>query len=114
MTTPGIEPGLSRPRRDVLTTRRCGLADSRATAWRQMCGVPNDLLARASSQKRCERVLGDDPFCGCCVCSRCDAVGNRSRHAFCAAKNLMGLRLENQSEIRHLWDSNPRGETPSA
>ena len=24
MTTPGVEPGLSRPRRDVLTTRRCG------------------------------------------------------------------------------------------
>ena len=25
MTTPGVEPGLSRPQRDVLTTRRCGL-----------------------------------------------------------------------------------------
>ena len=25
MSTPGVEPGLSRPRRDVLTTRRCGL-----------------------------------------------------------------------------------------
>ena len=24
MTTPGVEPGLSRPQRDVLTTRRCG------------------------------------------------------------------------------------------
>ena len=24
MTTPGVEPGLSRPRRDVLSTRRCG------------------------------------------------------------------------------------------
>ena len=24
LTTPGVEPGLSRPRRDVLTTRRCG------------------------------------------------------------------------------------------
>ena len=24
MTAPGVEPGLSRPRRDVLTTRRCG------------------------------------------------------------------------------------------
>ena len=24
MSTPGVEPGLSRPRRDVLTTRRCG------------------------------------------------------------------------------------------
>ena len=24
MTTPGVEPGLSRPRRDVLATRRCG------------------------------------------------------------------------------------------
>ena len=24
LTTPGIEPGLSRPQRDVLTTRRCG------------------------------------------------------------------------------------------
>ena len=27
LTTPGVEPGLSRPRRDVLTTRRCGLGD---------------------------------------------------------------------------------------
>ena len=25
MTTPGVEPGLSRPRRDILATRRCGL-----------------------------------------------------------------------------------------
>ena len=25
MTAPGVEPGLSRPQRDVLTTRRCGL-----------------------------------------------------------------------------------------
>ena len=25
LTTPGVEPGLSRPQRDVLTTRRCGL-----------------------------------------------------------------------------------------
>ena len=25
MSTPGFEPGLSRPQRDVLTTRRCGL-----------------------------------------------------------------------------------------
>ena len=25
MSTPGVEPGLSRPQRDVLTTRRCGL-----------------------------------------------------------------------------------------
>eukprot|EP00973_Karenia_brevis_P031271 4316984-Karenia_brevis.AAC.1 len=25
MATPGVEPGLSRPQRDVLTTRRCGL-----------------------------------------------------------------------------------------
>ena len=25
MTTPGVEPGLSRPQRDILTTRRCGL-----------------------------------------------------------------------------------------
>ena len=24
LTTPGVEPGLSRPERDVLTTRRCG------------------------------------------------------------------------------------------
>ena len=24
-TTPGVKPGLSRPQRDVLTTRRCGL-----------------------------------------------------------------------------------------
>ena len=24
VSTPGVEPGLSRPRRDVLTTRRCG------------------------------------------------------------------------------------------
>ena len=24
LTTPGVEPGLSRPQRDVLTTRRCG------------------------------------------------------------------------------------------
>ena len=24
VTTPGVEPGLSRPQRDVLTTRRCG------------------------------------------------------------------------------------------
>ena len=24
MSSPGVEPGLSRPRRDVLTTRRCG------------------------------------------------------------------------------------------
>ena len=24
MTAPGVEPGLSRPQRDVLTTRRCG------------------------------------------------------------------------------------------
>ena len=29
MTTPGVEPGLSRPRRDVLTTRRCGRLSSR-------------------------------------------------------------------------------------
>ena len=27
MTAPGVEPGLSRPQRDVLTTRRCGLAE---------------------------------------------------------------------------------------
>ena len=27
MSSPGVEPGLSRPRRDVLTTRRWGLAD---------------------------------------------------------------------------------------
>ena len=25
LSTPGVEPGLSRPQRDVLTTRRCGL-----------------------------------------------------------------------------------------
>ena len=25
LTAPGVEPGLSRPQRDVLTTRRCGL-----------------------------------------------------------------------------------------
>ena len=28
MTTPGVEPGLSRPQRDVLTTRRCGRRSS--------------------------------------------------------------------------------------
>ena len=28
MSTPGVEPGLSRPQRDVLTTRRCGLLKS--------------------------------------------------------------------------------------
>ena len=27
MSTPGVEPGLSRPQRDVLTTRRCGPHD---------------------------------------------------------------------------------------
>jgi hypothetical protein len=31
MTTPGVEPGLSRPQRDVLTTRRCGLLPKRQT-----------------------------------------------------------------------------------
>ena len=34
MTAPGVEPGLSRPRRDVLTTRRCGRYCSEpALAW---------------------------------------------------------------------------------
>ena len=28
MTAPGVEPGLSRPQRDALTTRRCGLDTS--------------------------------------------------------------------------------------
>ena len=27
LSTPGFEPGLSRPQRDVLTTRRCGLGE---------------------------------------------------------------------------------------
>ena len=40
MTTPGVEPGLSRPQRDVLTTRRCGRLIG---SWRMpvliLCGV---------------------------------------------------------------------------
>ena len=32
MSTPGVEPGLSRPQRDVLTTRRCGRGISLAPA----------------------------------------------------------------------------------
>ena len=40
MTTPGVEPGLSRPQRDVLTTRRCGrLISSWRTPWLTLCGV---------------------------------------------------------------------------
>ena len=30
MSSPGVEPGLSRPQRDVLTTRRCGLLAAKA------------------------------------------------------------------------------------
>ena len=37
MSTPGVEPGLSRPQRDVLTTRRCGLGVPR---WRVPKSAP--------------------------------------------------------------------------
>ena len=37
MSTPGVEPGLSRPRRDVLTTRRCGQLDENQLAQTLQC-----------------------------------------------------------------------------
>ena len=43
MSTPGVEPGLSRPRRDVLTTRRCGQLSKRR------CLCLQDVDLRASS-----------------------------------------------------------------
>ena len=46
MSTPGVEPGLSRPQRDVLTTRRCGLG----------VGVAELELARLSTSVRLERL----------------------------------------------------------
>ena len=38
LSTPGVEPGLSRPQRDVLTTRRCGHGISlRRPHWPDAC-----------------------------------------------------------------------------
>ena len=40
LTTPGVEPGLSRPQRDVLTTRRCGrLSCAGRTHWLILSGA---------------------------------------------------------------------------
>ena len=44
MSTPGVEPGLSRPQRDVLTTRRCGPCCkwcARATLDRKLFADPD-------------------------------------------------------------------------
>ena len=61
MSTPGLEPGLSRPRRDVLTTRRCGLpkawfACSHASqhhGWRT-CEVGLATLTQWRGMVRCQ------------------------------------------------------------
>ena len=37
MSTPGVEPGLSRPQHDVLTTRRCGLMQVVPTQTLRAC-----------------------------------------------------------------------------
>ena len=45
MTAPGVEPGLSRPQRDVLTTRRCGRCIS----------VQHDLHCSSNCELCCKR-----------------------------------------------------------
>ena len=46
MTAPGVEPGLSRPQRDVLTTRRCG-----PCLWHHQCR-PHALASRSTRHLR--------------------------------------------------------------
>ena len=46
LSSPGFEPGLSRPQRDVLTTRRCGQQCSPARVVLQICSLPGDVAAQ--------------------------------------------------------------------
>ena len=48
MSTPGFEPGLSRPQRDVLTTRRCGQQCSLACVALQVCSLLGAVAAQDS------------------------------------------------------------------
>ena len=62
MTTPGVEPGLSRPQRNVLTTRRCGLlaAEVLLTFMAQKEAQPANLgpVGRSSKEIRGKSNLG--------------------------------------------------------
>ena len=51
MSTPGFEPGLSRPQRDVLTTRRCGQQRSPARVALKICSLPGAVAAQGSRSR---------------------------------------------------------------
>ena len=76
MSTPGVEPGLSRPQRDVLTTRRCGLLrvvhlGESAVGW--MGRSINEKSARVSPVPS----IGVAAVCACCVSFRISNPGFR-------------------------------------
>ena len=51
VSTPGFEPGLSRPQRDVLTTRRCGQQRSSARVALKICSLPGAVAAQGSRSR---------------------------------------------------------------
>ena len=56
LSTPGVEPGLSRPQHDVLTTRRCGLLA--AEVLLQLVGCCNKSLSGRLRPKANLRIKG--------------------------------------------------------
>jgi hypothetical protein len=90
MTTPGVEPGLSRSQRDVLTTRRCGrLRNHHQRLWNANVFVCMCLCLQASLAQLVEHALrkrmvrGSIPLEGCLFLF-CD----RTHMAFSSAKLL--------------------------
>ena len=94
LTTPGVEPGLSRPRRDVLATRRCGLL--RDIEPRAFCSLATlrDKIVALGARAEAAFALGAARSVPACLCQDMERAIGKGK--------------------RHLWDSNPRGETPSA
>ena len=80
MSTPGVEPGLSRPQRDVLTTRRCGLlrvARLGQSAFEWAGHSINERLARVSPVSS----IGVTPVCECwCATSGYVTVVSKTRY----------------------------------
>ena len=108
MSTPGVEPGLSRPQRDVLTTRRCGLlhvAHLCDSAFDWAGHSINERLARMSPVSS----IGVAPVCGSwCAMSICVTVVFKTRcrqmamSTYCnQASAVLACRLPSRPDGQH-------------
>ena len=121
MSTPGVEPGLSRPQRDVLTTRRCGrLRNHPQRFWNANVFVCMCLILQASLAQLVEHALrkrmvrGSIPLGGCLFLF-CD----RTHMALSSAKLqppscMVAGQAKDVGESGLFWELNPGSLAPSA